>query len=416
MVGAVQRSGSLFYVAFAKEASLIKDDLLDVIDTLLDNPELIDLVRQRLQKRRPRSRCLGRPSIAPDRLLRCCALKHIKGWSFRTLERELRNGLVYRKFTRFDDDPIPDFSVFSRTFSLLDGELAGQIHRVTVLQARADGVATGRRLRTDTTVSESNIHHPTDSTLLADGVRVLQRALKRICGECAAGSLKVVDHGLRVKRRVLEIHRAAKSLTEGNRCRLKQSYEKLVAVTCEVVKQAETVSEQLGSGTEFGRLVRIDQAENGIVGSFAVAKGNPEDSTQWEEALKGHEEAFGRAPEMATADRGFYSAANEKAACKRGVKRVALPARGRLSQSRRELQKQRWFRRALRWRAGIEAEVATLKHRFGMARACYKGEEGFKRAVGWSVIANNLVMIARFERRSRGKPPQGDSDGQDQKG
>lgn len=469
MVGAVQRSGSLFYVAFAKEASLIKDDLLDVIDTLLDNPELIDLVRQRLEKRRPRSRRLGRPSIAPDRLLRCCALKHIKGWSLRMLERELRNGLVYRKFTRFDDDPIPDFSVFSRTFGLLGSELAEQIHRITVDQARVERVATGRRLRTDTTVSEANIHHPTDSTLLADGVRVLQRGLKRIGGECAAGSVKVIDHGRSVKRRVLEIHRAAKSLTESSRERLQQSYEKLVAVTCQVVKQAERVSEQLGSGrlkvvgsvqrvatesaklkhfvplvqqvvaqtrarvfegdrhfagklvslfeehtqvirkgkvhkrTEFGRLVRIDQAENGIVGSFAVAEGNPEDSTQWEGALQGHEESFGRAPEMVTADRGFYSAANEELAHKKGVKRVALAARGKLSQHRRELQKQRWFRRALRWRAGIEAEIATLKHRFGMARACYKGEEGFKRAVSWSVIANNLVMIARFKRRRQTK-------------
>ena len=136
-----------------------------------------------------------------------------------------------------------------------------------------------------------------------------------------------------------------------------------------------------------------------------MAQGNPEDSTLWEGALKGHEEAFGRAPKLATADRGFYSAANEKLARGRGVKRVALAARGKLSESRRKLQKQRWFRRALRWRAGIEAGIATLKHRFGMARACYKGEEGFERAVGWSVIANNLVMIARFKRRPKEKRP-----------
>lgn len=86
-----------------------------------------------------------------------------------------------------------------------------------------------------------------------------------------------------------------------------------------------------------------------------------------------------------------------------GVKRVALPARGKLSQRRRAHQKQRWFRRALRWRGGIEPAIATLKHRFAMARAFYKGDYGFKRAVGWSVIANNLVMIARFQRRQERK-------------
>ena len=142
----MERSSSLFYVAFAKEASLIKDDLLDPIDTLLDNPDLVDLVRSALHQRHPRSRDLGRPSIAPDRLLRCCALKHIKGWSLRMLERELRNGLAYRKFTRFDEDPIPDFSVFSRTFALLGGELLDRIHRVVVAQARASGQS-GRCLR-----------------------------------------------------------------------------------------------------------------------------------------------------------------------------------------------------------------------------------------------------------------------------
>jgi IS5 family transposase len=76
-----------------------------------------------------------------------------------------------------------------------------------------------------------------------------------------------------------------------------------------------------------------------------------------------------------------------------------VPARGRLSASRAKRQKQRWFQRALRWRAGVEARIATLKHRFGMLRAMYKGEEGFERYVGWCVITQNLVCIARQQVR-----------------
>ena len=83
MGGVVERSGSLFYVALAKEASLIKDDLLDPVAQLLDAPALIELVREALKRRRPRSAQTGRPGIAPDRLLRCCVLKHLKGRSFR---------------------------------------------------------------------------------------------------------------------------------------------------------------------------------------------------------------------------------------------------------------------------------------------------------------------------------------------
>ena len=86
-----------------------------------------------------------------------------------------------------------------------------------------------------------------------------------------------------------------------------------------------------------------------------------------------------------------------------GVKKVVLPARGRLSAKRKLLEHQRWFRRARRWRNGIEARIATLKHRFAMVRATYKGEQGFKRYVGWSVIGHNLVSLTRTLARRRAR-------------
>jgi hypothetical protein len=95
---------------------------------------------------------------------------------------------------------------------------------------------------------------------------------------------------------------------------------------------------------EFGRLVRIDEVENGIVSGYAVLEGNAADTNSWMPALKQHQASFGQAPEMATADRGFFSVHNEREAEALGVKHVALPAPGRLSQSRRQRQKQRWFK------------------------------------------------------------------------
>ena len=106
---------------------------------------------------------------------------------------------------------------------------------------------------------------------------------------------------------------------------------------------------------------------------------------------------------MAAGDRGFFSAANEREAQELGVDKVALPGRGRLSGQRSQQQKQRWFRRALRWRAGIEATISTLKHPFSMARAMYKGDEGFQRYVGWSVITKNLFSMARWQERRKKK-------------
>src|SRR5271165_6594347 len=93
---------------------------------------------------------------------------------------------------------------------------------------------------------------------------------------------------------------------------------------------------------EFGRLVRIDEVENGIVSGYEVLEGNAADRQQWVPALEDHMELFGQAPRLATADRGFWNSVNEKAALQLGVKQVVLPACGRLSPNRAARQKQRW--------------------------------------------------------------------------
>jgi IS5 family transposase len=153
---------------------------------------------------------------------------------------------------------------------------------------------------------------------------------------------------------------------------------------------------KLRKPTEFGRLVRIDGIEEGLVSGFEVLPSNHGDALSWKPALENHLELFGRAPHTATADAGYYSAANEKLGYAMGVKRVAIRKKGKLSEERKTLQRSRWFRRAQRWRTGIEAEISILKHPFGMERARYKGEDGFKRHVGASVLAHNLAAIARW--------------------
>src|SRR6266849_503729 len=169
MIGTTTHQSWLFYLPLAQQASLLKDDLLDPVETLLADPDLVDLVRKCLAGRRPASARTGRTGIAPDRVLRCCVLKHLKGWSFRELERELRSNLIYRQFTRFDAEVTPDFSTFSRVFAVLSPAVTEQIHERGVGVAREQRVAAGRKVRIDTTVVETPIHHPTDSTPVGDG-------------------------------------------------------------------------------------------------------------------------------------------------------------------------------------------------------------------------------------------------------
>jgi transposase, IS5 family len=436
--------------------------MLEALDSLLEDPQLLALCSQVLASRSPRSHQAGREGIAPDRLLRSVVLKHLKGWSFRQLHREPRASLLYRRFTRFYEDPIPDFSNLCRAFALFGKQGTEQIHQRVIQQAKEAAMVAGKKLRTDTTAVETNIHHPTDSSLLADSMRVMSRSLQRIGQGCQDSQLRIVNHARAVKHRVLEIGRAARTLTQAGQEQLKQSYKKLIGLTQQVRAQAAAVLEDLQHGqlvarpeafiqvltaesslkhylplvekvitqsearifqgqtrhpekilslfephsavirkgkahkpNEFGRLVRIDEVEKGLVSNYAVASGNLCDQQQWCPALEAHVELFGRAPQLAAADRGFWNSANEKAAARLGVKQVVLPGRGRLNPTRAARQKERWFRRGQGCRAGIEARLSTLKHRFGMRRAFYKGEIGFDRHVGWCIIAHNLVAMSR---------------------
>src|ERR1700693_3313198 len=155
MIASSSHQTWLFYSPLAQQAALLKDDLLDPVDLLLDDPALVDLVRQCLAKRSPRSTRTGRRGLAPDRLLRCCVMKHLKGWSFRDLERELRGNLGYRRFTHFDAEITPEFTVFSRSFALLTPAGNAEIHQRLSSLAFEHGIHYGEKIRTDTTVVES---------------------------------------------------------------------------------------------------------------------------------------------------------------------------------------------------------------------------------------------------------------------
>jgi IS5 family transposase len=152
---------------------------------------------------------------------------------------------------------------------------------------------------------------------------------------------------------------------------------------------------KIAKPTEFGKLITVQEAEHQIVTAYAVHDHRPADVTLWTPALELHEQTFGRPPDLAAADRGFTSTANEEAARQRGVRHVVLPWCGRCAPERRAIERQRWFRRGQRWRVGCEGRISVLKRRFRLRRCLYHGHDGVQRWVGLGVIANNLVAIAK---------------------
>lgn len=150
---------------------------------------------------------------------------------------------------------------------------------------------------------------------------------------------------------------------------------------------------KLHKPTEFGALVKVQESEGGIVTDIAIVDTH-HDSVLLVSSVERHIEIFGAPPIMAATDRGFYSGAGVKRIEELGVRRVVVPFPGKRSQKRIRHEKQRWFRRGRAWRAGGEARIARLKHRFGMARSRYRGPSGTARTTYWAGIANNLVAIA----------------------
>src|SRR5215208_1634383 len=121
-------------------------------------------------------------------VLRLLLLKHVRNWSFDVLEREVRMNLAYRDFARIGLGKVPDAKTLARIAQALGGEVIAELHRRLVEIAQQKGVIRGRKMRVDTTVVETNIHYPTDSSMLGDGARVLTRTMKNI--ETRAGQLK----------------------------------------------------------------------------------------------------------------------------------------------------------------------------------------------------------------------------------
>ncbi len=150
-----------------------------------------------------------------------------------------------------------------------------------------------------------------------------------------------------------------------------------------------------GKPTEFGKMVKIQEAEQQIVTHYEVYDRRPADSDLVVATIELHKQQFGHAPKLMTTDAGFFSAANEAAARELGVKRISMPNRSSKSPQRRLLERKRWFRNAQRWRTGCEGRISLLKRRHGLNRCRYKGEDGMRRWVGLGVIADNLINIGQ---------------------
>jgi len=188
-----------------EEISELWEPWMRQADQILEDDALVAMVQTALAQRCKKSRTRGRPGTPADVILRLLLLKHMRDWSFEETEREVRANLVYREFPRIGASAVPDNKSISRFSRQIGPEVVEKLHQRVVSMAREKNVVQGRKLRLDTTVVETNIHYPTDSTLLNDGVRVLTRVMKKVTQVAGAVVTSLRDRTRSVQRRILEI-------------------------------------------------------------------------------------------------------------------------------------------------------------------------------------------------------------------
>jgi transposase, IS5 family len=167
---------------------------------VLADEEIVAVVYEALAKRLPKSRCRGRRGTPADVVLRLLTLKHIRNWSYEELEREVRANLVYRDFTRVGGGKMPDAKTMGRWGVALGPQVLKAIHERMVKIAQTKGVTAGRRMRVDTTVVETDIHHPTDSTLLGDGFSANWRCVPTVSPARVAHDFQLANRAADVVR------------------------------------------------------------------------------------------------------------------------------------------------------------------------------------------------------------------------
>jgi len=431
------------------------------LDVLLEDDELFKLLKADLLKRCPHSAKLGRHSTPVEVILRMLVVKRLYGWSYQQTEHFVCDSIILRQFCRLYLQSAPDDTTLIRWANLLGPKTLERLNERAVELARSLKVTRGRKLRTDATVVETNIHYPTDDALLADGVRVISRLVGR-AKELIPKSVRRAARGepfrnrtTSAKRLAHKISKMALGRTQEAKATYQAAYQRLVEVARSSMKQAERVRSMLEVGkpsapkiseeishfakllervvwqtnrrvfegeqvsatekllsifeehtaiirrgkarkqTEFGRKVWLSEVEGGIVSGFRILEGNAGDEAQLEPTLEDHLRLFGKVPELVAADRGVHSRENEQIAKQMGVKKVCLPKAGKKSTEREEHERQRWYKRARRFRAGIEGRISVMKRRQYLGRCRDKGEEGFGRWVGWGVLVANLDAIAQ---------------------
>lgn len=396
----------------------------------------------------------GRLGMTAEQVLRCAILKQYRNLTYEELAFHLVDSRSFRAFARLESKQMPAASTLQENIKAVSESTWEKINEVIIHYAVKQDLEKGRTIRMDSTAVESNIHYPTDSTLLQDGIRIITRLLIEGKRLYPTPGYRFSEHRRVVKRRVIQILNSKK---EEER---KKWYRDLIQIARQVkgygmealgmlevfkspvfdlMLDARRVAEKLANAidilsrvidqtqrrviegekvpasekvvsffechtdiiekgnreTTYGHKLFLVGGASGLILDCVMERGNPADSAKYLDLLDRRQEIFGRYPRQASADGGFASKDNLDKAKERGVRDVSFSKRKGLAVP--DMVKSSWVYKKLRnFRAGIEANISVLKRAFGLTRCTWSGWSGFKQYVRSAIVAYNLLLLGRL--------------------
>lgn len=448
----LRKDQSSLWESVLPEEVLKLSEELSKVDELLEDERFFAPFRERFSCQ------WGRPTVPVATYLRLMYLKFRYKLGYKALVREVQDSFTWRRFCQLSfNDPVPDATTLVKLTHKYGPTTVPALNEALVLKLKEEKVVRGRKLRLDTYVVEANIHYPTDSSLLGDGIRVISRAVARLREAGLALGVPFVNHTRKVKRILSGISRVVRERVSAASPRLVKAKEKLLGLARKVLARGKEIQakagEEIGRGkdvagralsqlgpwlermgkvigqtepvlrgerslpgrlvslfdvgarpivrgkarapVEFGRKVLLGETDKGIISTYQVFEGNPADNTLLCPGVKGHRRLFRRRLKAVSGDRGFQSWENEEWLKKGGVSRVCLPHRGKADREGRHQEREPWFRRLLRFRAGVEGRVSLLQRKFGLGRSLMRGTPGTETWVGLGILSHNLWQAAR---------------------
>jgi IS5 family transposase len=424
-------------------------DELEAISRIINGkPTICDRVLQELCKRPPTARS-GARGMSADQVLRAAIVKSLFGFTYKELAFHMVDSQSIRRFCQIGiADKGFKKSVLNKNIKALSEKTWQAINHDLIGYANSRKIEKGRQVRIDCTVVESNIHPPSDSSLLWDAVRVLTRLLHRAKNDYGLRQLHFQDHRRRAKKRMVAIQYAKsnkarrpmyKDLLKVSRQCIGYAHSTIdlissssaslpmMLLSCDL-KQFVKLAQQLVDQTErrvingekvpatekivslfephtdiivkdrretfYGHKVCLTGGASNLIVDCLITDGNPADSTLTETMLNRQNEIYGRYPLKVALDGGFASRDNLNTAKSMKIKDVCFAKKQGLKVE--DMCRSQWvYKRLRRFRAGIESGISWIKRCFGFARCIWKGLRSFKSYVWSSIVSANLLTIAR---------------------